>query len=375
MWSFGGLERNTFEVLRVLAERGAALHCRFNHERGDRLLDEARALGVTVSIAPPFERFDRRRASPRKVLAWTAACAKQSAHLLGDARRFAPTHVLLPDFHLAIRHAPALGVVRALGVRVVLHLNNAPVPGAFHGRFWRWVVSPVVDDIVCVSEFTERALRAHRVGTHKARVIYNTVTTRGGRAAASAPPSSIIYVGQLVRGKGVDLLLEALARVRAAGVDANLNIVGRCEGWVQAEDVGYRESLMERAERPDLAGHVRFLGEREDVPALMAQAAVHCCPSRREVREAFGLVVLEAKAAGVPSVVCETGALPELVTHGHDGWIAHESPESLAAGLLALLGDPERRREAGTAARASLERFNRQRFARAWCEVFDGLPA
>jgi glycosyltransferase involved in cell wall biosynthesis len=128
--------------------------------------------------------------------------------------------------------------------------------------------------------------------------------------------------------------------------------------------------LQERSQQADLRGRVQFLGWRDDVPQLMASAAVHCCPSRPEGREGFGLVVVEAKQAGVPSVVTPSGALPELVSHRVDGWVCDEaSPEGLARGLAWLLSDREARARAGTAAQASAVRFNRERFASQWSAV------
>jgi glycosyltransferase involved in cell wall biosynthesis len=79
---------------------------------------------------------------------------------------------------------------------------------------------------------------------------------------------------------------------------------------------------------------VTFLGYREDVPALMARASVHCCPSLPAIREAFGLVVLEAKAAGLPSIVTRSGNLGTLVDHRRTGWVCREATAAdLAEGL------------------------------------------
>ncbi|MBI3466426.1 MAG: glycosyltransferase family 4 protein, partial [Planctomycetes bacterium] len=146
---------------------------------------------------------------------------------------------------------------------------------------------------------------------------------------------------------------------------------GPLEGWVSRTYRGYRERLFERAQRPDLAGRVRFLGERDDVPALMAKAAVHACPSRPEMREGLPNVVLEAKQASLPTVAFAHGPFPELIEQGRDGWICPQvGPEELAEGLSQFLAAPERRDAAGSAARASLSRFSREQFARAWAEVF-----
>ena len=112
---------------------------------------------------------------------------------------------------------------------------------------------------------------------------------------------------------------------------------------------------------------MRLLGWREDVADCFAAAAVHCCPSLPSIRESFGLVVLEAKTAGIPSVVFRSGALPELVSHRTDGWVCDEpSAEALAAGLTYFLADADRRAAAGTKARESLARFDRRTFADRW---------
>ena len=180
----------------------------------------------------------------------------------------------------------------------------------------------------------------------------------------------LIYVGQIIPEKGVDLLLDAAALLVARGRDVSLDIVGRIDGWVPPAHRGYRERLMARADSPDLKGRVRFLGFREDVPQLLAAAAIHCCPSRKEQREAFGIVVIEAKQAGIPSVVTPSGALADLIAHGEDGWVCREeSAEALAEGIEYFL-NPERLRHGMASAQASAATFSRDRFQRAWRAVF-----
>lgn len=132
---------------------------------------------------------------------------------------------------------------------------------------------------------------------------------------------------------------------------------------------------MERAKRPDLAGRVDFLGSRDDVLSVMASAGVHCCPSLPEIREAFGLVVLEAKVSGLPSVIFPSGGLPELIEDRVDGWISTEiSAEGLAEGLEYFIADPKRTLMAGEVARKSAERFSLAQFRSEWERVFGLVP-
>jgi glycosyltransferase involved in cell wall biosynthesis len=364
-----GLERMTFETLRVLSQRGAAVHCVLNSWSHARIRPLVEAVGASWSEGRYRVPFDRHTRHPLHWarLAWDIAAT--SLGLLRDAWRFRPSHVLVPELAVVLRNAPALALLRATGVRVVFRLDNAPVPWPFYGRLWRRAVNPLVDRFVANSRFTLEALLAHGIAPAKVSLIYNCPPTRAQQPEAPAvrDDGRVIYIGQVIPGKRLDLLLEAIGLLAARGQDVRLDVVGEMGGWEPPAWRGYQERVLARARRPDLDGHVRFLGDREDVSALLASGGVHCCPSHPELRESFGVVIVEAKEAGVPSVVCASGALPELVSHGVDGWVCGaDTPEALAEGLGYFLEDPGRARKAGAAARASLERFSRARFASAW---------
>ena len=150
-----------------------------------------------------------------------------------------------------------------------------------------------------------------------------------------------------------------------------LDVVGDINRWEPDSWKGYVAGLLERARQPDLEGRVRFLGAREDVPALLAAASVHCFPSRIETREGFGIVAVEAKAAGVPSVVTPSGALPELVAHRDDGWVCRDdSVEALVEGLEYFLSNPDALAAAGVRAHASAGQHSREFFVAECLDVF-----
>jgi glycosyltransferase involved in cell wall biosynthesis len=371
----GGLERVVFELLRGLTERGAAVHCIVNTWGSDRIVPLVREIGAGCSPGAYRRRLERRPRNPLAFAAMAWDVLKTSAGLVRDARRHRATHVLVPDLVAVLRNAPALALLRLFRVRVIFPLANAPDPGAAYRRIWQWGVVPVVDQFVCNSAFTMRELLGHGVPPRAVSLIHPCAPRR-----APAPPGStrdaglVIYVGQVIPGKGLDLLLDAVALLVAAGHDVRLDVVGDVDGWEPPGWRGYRARIRARAARPDLAGRVRFYGEREDVPALLGRAAVHCCPSEPEFREAFGIVNLEAKEAGIPSVVCPTGGLVELIEHGVDGWICAEaSAAAIAEGIEAMIVNPVRLARAGEAARRSALRWSRERFASAWWAVFDDV--
>jgi glycosyltransferase involved in cell wall biosynthesis len=297
-----------------------------------------------------------------------------SADLLRTSWRIRPTHIFLPDYQGVLRNVLALVWLRARGVRIVARLGNAPATGRFYRLLWRYVVSPFVDVFVSNSGFTRRELLAVQIRPEKVQTIPNMAARRTTPWSANGPrvPGRIIFVGQIIPEKGLDVLLEAVALLRGRGLEATLDVVGDMDGWESPGYRGHRAALRERASRADLDGAINFLGWREDVPALMSRASVHCCPSLMAQREAFGNVVLEAKMSGIPSVVTMSGDLPDLVAHQESGWVCSEiTPEALAEGMAYFLTRPEALSRAGRAALTSADQYSERRFAAAWSAVFD----
>jgi glycosyltransferase involved in cell wall biosynthesis len=375
MVSAGGLERMTFEVLDVLRRNGMATHAIVNGWENFRITALADAAGASWSVGPYWYPLKRRKLTPAAVWQMVVEVSRVSLDLLRVSRQVRPTHVFLPDFYAALRNFPALLWLRLRGVCVIARLGTAPPPGRFYRQLWRWAIDPVVDRFVANSPFTRRELVAHGIDSEKIETIENVAPRRDGAPAAAVAriPGRVIFVGQVIPEKGLDLLLDALGQVRSRGVDATLDVVGTVDGWEAPNYRGHQAAIRERAARADVAGAVQFLGFSEDVPALLNRASIHCCPSRPEQREGFGIVVLEAKLSGLPSVVTPSGNLPDMIDHGRDGWSCPRADaDAIAEGLLAFLTQPDLLAAAGVAARASAERYNDRRFASAWARVFAG---
>jgi glycosyltransferase involved in cell wall biosynthesis len=374
----GGLERQTFEVMGALRDAGAACHVIVNTWESGPIVALAERIAASWSTGYYWQPLSRQWWNPAQVARMVWDTGRTSAGLLRDARAFGATAVMIPEYHAALRNWPALVWLRVGGARVIMRLGNAPGDDRLHGRMWRWLLRPLVDTFGCNSQFIAGALRAHGVSAPHVAVVYNAAARRwpAGQARPSFDPRRVIYVGQVIPPKGVLELLEAIAALRVRGVDAHLEVLGAIDGWEAPAYAGYRDRVKARAGQPDLAGRVTFLGHREDVLERLALAAVHCCPSRPEQREGLAGVVLEAKEAGVPSVVTPTGSLPELIEHGVDGWVAAASTaDALADGLERYLRDPIARDRAAAAARQSTARFSRDAFARGWLTVFNQQPA
>jgi glycosyltransferase involved in cell wall biosynthesis len=371
--TLGGLERMTGEVVRLLRSSGADVHWLLNDWDSARIAAMARRLDSTWSYGHFRVQMRRHARSPLHWLRLLCDVAASNLIVWRQTRRLQTTHVFLPDYLTVLRHAPVLLTLRQRDVRTILRLGVAPPAGEFYRRVFKWVIDAAVDRYVCNSTFTQRELHALGVGNGKSRVIQNVAPSRtlATQRSGIRDPRRIVFVGQLIPQKGPQLLLDALALLAARGLSFTADFVGDLTRWEPPQYAGFRSRLLERAAAPNLAGHVRFLGMREDVPAILSASGIHVCPSAAEIREAFGLTVLEAKIQGVPSIVFPSGALPELVEHGVTGWICQSfTAEALAEGLEYYLRFPLVRARQGQAAAKSASLFHRAQFDSAWCEEF-----
>lgn len=143
-----------------------------------------------------------------------------------------------------------------------------------------------------------------------------------------------VLVGMLQRNKGQHLAVEALSKVRMAGVNASLTLVGG----------GEKSELQTLAAERGVTQAVRFTGHLDDpLPELRsAHVALMCSP-----HEAFGRSTAEAMAMGLPVIGVKAGGTPELVRHGETGLLFDGAADTLATAMLELASDPARAAKLG----------------------------
>ncbi len=173
----------------------------------------------------------------------------------------------------------------------------------------------------------------------------------------------LICVSRLVPGKGQRDLVSALPEILAVRPDAILVLVG---------DGPERGPLEDWARQLDVAHAVRLLGSRRDVPDLLHAANVFVFASENE---GFGLAVLEAMAAGLPTVAFRIPSLEEFVVRDKTGvLIDNRDVSAMAAAVLEYLADPVTALEHGRAGREIVkERFAPSRVARSFEAVYDAV--
>jgi len=193
------------------------------------------------------------------------------------------------------------------------------------------------DCVLATSVYSrQRILQDYGAVPEKVVVVPEPIDLLRWRRALDAAPSvaeegAILCVAHLYPRKDVATLLDALSRIPPP---ARLTVVGTGPELPRLERRARELGLGERAV---FLGHVPF----ERLASEYRRASVFCLPSRQE---GFGIVFLEAMAAGLPIVAARAAAVPELVVDGDSGILVPPGdPEALAAALGRLLGDPSER--------------------------------
>jgi glycosyltransferase involved in cell wall biosynthesis len=278
-------------------------------------------------------------------------------HTLVRARRALAALLRRNEYDVVVCHQPwnyvVFGTVaRRAGCPIVLWVHMAG-----EGRHWLERLARRVrpDLAICNSQFT--ATQTSRWLPGVVEHVYCPVSPPA--AAGIAPdhasmrgtlntPSEdvvIVQVSRLEAWKGQHVLLDALARLR--GVTGwTCWIAG---GAQRPSDVAYRTRLEAIARDGGIADRVRFLGERNDVPAVLAAADLFCQPNTAP--EPFGLSLVEALQAGLPVVTSGVGGACEIVDASCGVLTPPSDPGALADTLKRLIVDSELRARLGAAAR------------------------
>ena len=182
-------------------------------------------------------------------------------------------------------------------------------------------------------------------------------------------PPRVLYAGQLYPWKGVDVLVDAMARVPSA----RLVILGGIPGEADLGRVRARAEALGIADRVELRGHV----PQVEVARELARARVVAVPVRRtemSLRHTSPLKAFEAMAAGRPILASDLPSSREFLRHGENAWLVPpDDPAALADGLARLLADDALSERIARAAFEDAVAFSWDARARRLMDVFAGM--
>lgn len=270
---------------------------------------------------------------------------------------FDVVHTMSPSAYITGVIANSLGRRRPLlmsRVSLNFYQRNLRFFGAIERAFHH-----TVDLAIGNSEAILRELRIEGIPDRKLLLVRNGIDTAGftntlidrqqARARLGISQAALVFtsVANLFPYKGHADLLRALHLVREQlGTDWILLVAGR-------DFDGNRAKLCRSAEEHGLGRHVRFLGERQDIPAILSASDIHVSASHFE---GFPNNILEAMCAGLPVVATAVGGVPEQILEGCTGHLVPpRDPAALAAALYALACDSGRRVAMGQKGRLRVE--------------------
>jgi glycosyltransferase involved in cell wall biosynthesis len=353
----GGVYEHVAGLARGLAARGqeVAVAGPLAHRRAD--------LGVEVL---PLDL--RRDISPRRDLGG-------ALRLAALERAFRPdlVHAHSSKAGVAARAArllsPRLPVLyTAHGFAFASYFESGRARAAY--RAAERLMAPLTTRFVCVCE-AEGRLAAQVAPRSRVRVVHNGIPEHG-----LAPPhpslvrlrerGPVLGVLTLLRpGKGLETLIDAMPAVTRSHPDASVAIAGGASAVVADQ----RLALERRAAERGVSDRVHLIGETPGPGPLLAGVDVFVSASWAE---SFPYSILEAMAARLPVIATDVGGCAEAVEHGSTGLVVPpRDPDALAAAIVELLEDPERRRRMGEAGhRRQRERFTLERMVDGALQVY-----
>lgn len=246
----------------------------------------------------------------------------------------------------------------------------------------RWPVSMMYRQafeaahLVCVSRYTEKTVRAVIPNAHTF-VINNGVDVERFHDAgthAARDNNTVLSVGAVKARKGTLELVQAMAEVRRQRPETRCIIIGSLN-----QETAYVERVKQAIHDLDLSNTVHLLGHVPDETLLewYHQASVFALPSINDgwKFEGYGIVYLEASAAGLPVIGTSDNGAEDAVDDGVTGLIVSQAQvaEQLPAAILRLLSDGEVAVRMGAAGRAKAERQTWDHVAQRMIEVYRGV--
>ncbi|HTN66590.1 MAG TPA: glycosyltransferase family 4 protein [Burkholderiaceae bacterium] len=266
-----------------------------------------------------------------------------------------------------------LAMAKLLRIKVVNQIHGGPTPAQFfpHSAALTWLLRRVLESSDAVSVLSREEYKAYAAFAPDILLarIPNAIDPSDllGPIAAPEPgrPLRLVYIGRLVREKGLFEALDAIASLRRAGRRLQLDIAGGGAA---------RQELQARSAELGLSDSVTFHGPvfGAEKNALWRAADALVFPS---YSEGLPYSLLEAMAAGTPAITCAVGAVPDVMQHGvHGLFVPPRDADAVAAAIAALDDDRALLERMAHAARDRvLEHYTLNRLAQDFGNLYEAV--
>lgn len=245
-----------------------------------------------------------------------------------------------------------------------------------HGYYARHFMSHVMGWsrlVIVISEVIGRHMIDHfGVQPQNIRLIHRSVDLSRFPFRAREPGRSsftVVMVGRITPLKGHQDFLKAMAKVIRQRPYVRVRIIGDASAGKRA----YKDSLLLLTRRLGITAQVEFMGNRSDIPRLLQEADALVLAT--VTQEAFGRVLIEAQAAGVPVIATKVGGVVEIVEHEKTGLLVLPGdPDGMAAAVMRLINEPRLCDLMTQAARIHVEKkYTLERMVNATLKVYNEL--
>jgi glycosyltransferase involved in cell wall biosynthesis len=326
----GGKEKRIFEVTTRLALKGYGIHvyCMKWWEG----LNNKKENGVYLhAISKKYSLYSGKRRSMIQALIFGLACLK----------------LIKEDFDIAeVDHIPFFPL---FSLKIVCFLKKKKIIATWHEAWgkdywqeylgWRGIFGYMIEkisvsipnEIISVSEYTTDKLK------NSLKCKKNIYTIPNGndyekiqKIIPAQKKSDVIFAGRLLSNKNVDVLIKSIQLVKERKPEIKCLIVG------DGPEKKNMEILAQKLNMENNINFLGFLGNHDDVYAIMKSSKVFVLPS---TREGFGIVVIEANACGLPVITVDhrDNAAKDLIEEGKNGFICQLDNENIAKIIVMIL--------------------------------------
>jgi len=268
-------------------------------------------------------------------------------------------HTYLFGFHL-------LGGVAGKWKRVPVIISSRREIGKWK-KFYHWWITRLGNCfsdyvIACSEEVKKYTIKKEKLKEERIKVIYNGINLKEFpfQKTFRKREKKVGVIANFYPEKGHRIFLQGVPHIKREFPETEFVMVG---------DGELRKDMENLCREIGIEDTVKFLGVREDIPQILSSIQVLVIPS---LREGLPNVLLEAMAVGTPVVATRVGGIPEVITHGREGFLIPPSdPQSIIRSVCFILSHPEKAEEMREKGRKLVEnRFSLERMVKDYQEFY-----